>query len=91
MPEHRLLYLSRADVEAVGVTMPEIIDALAEAFHLHGEGKVEMPPKPGVHSRPNAFIHAMPCYIPGPEAIGVLMHESEGQGSPLPRKSCDPS
>jgi ornithine cyclodeaminase/alanine dehydrogenase len=30
-----------------------------------------MPPKPGVHSRPDAFIHAMPCYIPGPEAIGV--------------------
>lgn len=71
MPEHRLLYLSRANVEAVGVAMPEIIDALAEAFHLHGEGKVEMPPKPGVHSRPDAFIHAMPCYIPGPEAIGV--------------------
>lgn len=71
MPKHRLLYLSRADVEAVGVPMPEIIDALAEAFRQHGEGKVEMPPKPGVHSRPDAFIHAMPCYIPGPEAIGV--------------------
>lgn len=71
MPKHRLLYLSRADVEAVGVPMPEIIDALAEAFRQHGEGKVEMPPKPGVHSRPDAFIHAMPCYIPGPEAIGL--------------------
>lgn len=71
MPKHRLLYLSRADVEAVGVTMPEIIDALEEAFRQHGAGKVEMPPKPGVHSRPDAFIHAMPCYIPGPEAIGV--------------------
>ncbi len=71
MPKHRLLYLSRADVEAVGVPMPEIIDALDEAFRQHGEGKVEMPPKPGVHSRPDAFIHAMPCYIPGPEAIGV--------------------
>jgi ornithine cyclodeaminase/alanine dehydrogenase len=71
MPKHRLLYLSRADVEAVGVLMPEIIDALDEAFRQHGQGKVEMPPKPGVHSRPDAFIHAMPCYIPGPEAIGV--------------------
>lgn len=71
MPKHRLLYLSRADVEAVGVSMPEIIDALAEAFAQHGQGRVEMPPKPGVHSRPDAFIHAMPCYIPGPEAIGV--------------------
>ena len=71
MPKHRLLYLSRDDVEAVGVAMPEIIDALDEAFRQHGQGKVEMPPKPGVHSRPDAFIHAMPCYIPGPEAIGV--------------------
>lgn len=71
MSEHRLLYLSRADVEAVNVPMAEIIDALEEAFHQHGEGKVEMPPKPGVHPRPDAFIHAMPCYIPGPEAIGV--------------------
>lgn len=71
MSENRLLYLSRADVEAVGVPMPEIIDALEEAFRQHGQGQVEMPPKPGVHSRPDAFIHAMPCYIPGPEAIGV--------------------
>jgi ornithine cyclodeaminase/alanine dehydrogenase len=71
MTTHRLLYLSRADVEAVAVPMPEIIDALEVAFRQHGQGKVEMPPKPGVHSRPDAFIHAMPCYIPGPEAIGI--------------------
>jgi ornithine cyclodeaminase/alanine dehydrogenase len=66
-----LLYLSRADVEATGVTMPEIIDALEVAFHEHGEGRVEMPPKPGVHSRPDAFIHAMPAYIPALHSVGV--------------------
>jgi ornithine cyclodeaminase/alanine dehydrogenase len=71
MPDHQLLYLSRADVEAVGVEMPEIIQALEVAFAQHGQGLVEMPPKPGVHARPDAFIHAMPCYIPGPEAIGI--------------------
>ncbi len=71
MSQLQLLYLSRADVEAVGLPMPEIIDALEVAFRQHGQGKVEMPPKPGVHSRPDAFIHAMPCYIPGPEAIGI--------------------
>ena len=71
MPTSQLLYLSRADVEAVGLPMSEIIDALEVAFRQHGQGKVEMPPKPGVHSRPDAFIHAMPCYIPGPEAIGI--------------------
>ena len=31
MSTHQLLYLSRADVEAIGVTMREIIDALAIA------------------------------------------------------------
>ena len=71
MPDHQLLYLSRADVEAIGVTMREIIDALAIAFREHGEGQVEMPPKPGVHSRPDAFIHAMPAYIPALRAIGM--------------------
>lgn len=71
MSEHKLLYLSRADVEATGVTMREIIDALAVAFREHGLGHVEMPPKPGVHSRPDSFIHAMPAYIPALNAIGM--------------------
>jgi len=71
MSELKLLYLSRAEVEAVGVTMPEIIAALEVAFGEHGQGKAEMPPKPGVHSRPDAFIHAMPAYIPALRAIGV--------------------
>jgi len=71
MSELKLLYLSRADVEAVGVTMPEIIAALEVAFREHGEGRVEMPPKPGVHSRHDAFIHAMPAYIPALHAIGI--------------------
>lgn len=71
MTPHQLLYLSRADVEAAGVTMREVIDALAVAFHEHGLGHAEMPPKPGVHSRPDAFIHAMPAYIPALHAIGM--------------------
>jgi ornithine cyclodeaminase/alanine dehydrogenase-like protein (mu-crystallin family) len=71
MSEQKILYLSRADVEAVGVTMAEIISALEVAFHEHGLGRVAMPPKPAVHSRPDAFIHAMPAYIPALHAIGL--------------------
>lgn len=71
MPQNRLLYLSRADVEAANVTMPEIIRELEVAFLEHGSGRTEIPPKPGVHSRPDAFIHAMPAYIPALRAIGV--------------------
>jgi ornithine cyclodeaminase/alanine dehydrogenase-like protein (mu-crystallin family) len=40
-------------------------------FKEKGEGKVEMPPKPGIHPRPDAFIHAMPAYIPSAEAAGM--------------------
>jgi len=69
--QSKLLYLSAADVAAVGVTMPEIIAALETAFREHGEGRVEMPPKPGVHSQPDAFIHAMPAHIPALRSIGV--------------------
>jgi ornithine cyclodeaminase/alanine dehydrogenase len=69
--EPELLYLSRADVEAVGLTMREIIDVVEKAFGEKGKGNVEMPPKPGVHSRPDAFIHAMPAYIPSLDAIGM--------------------
>ena len=71
MSKHQFLYLSRHDVAAAGVSMAEIIDALEAAFAEHGRGNVEMPPKPGVHSRPDAFIHAMPAYIPSLDSIGV--------------------
>lgn len=66
-----ILYLSRKDVEAAQLPMPEIIQALEAMFREKGNGKVEMPPKPGIHPRPDAFIHAMPAYIPGIEAAGL--------------------
>lgn len=71
MPTDTFLYLSRKDVEAVGLSMPEIIDALDNMFKEKGEGRVEMPPKPGIHTRPDAFIHAMPAYIPSLESAGM--------------------
>ena len=67
----RLLYLSQADVASVGLTMAEIITALEQMFHEKGEGRVEMPPKPGIHTKPDAFIHAMPAYIPALKSAGM--------------------
>ncbi len=49
----------------------EIIGVLERMFREKGEGKVEMPPKPGIHTRPDAFIHAMPAYIPSLGAAGM--------------------
>ncbi len=65
------LYLSRSDVERVGLPMAEIIDALESVFREKGEGRVEMPPKPGIHTRKDAFIHAMPAYIPSLRSAGI--------------------
>ena len=72
MAENRLLYLSQADVVAVGISMSEIIAALETAFRAKGEGRTEMPPKPGVHpGGGNNFIHAMPAYIQDLKSAGV--------------------
>jgi ornithine cyclodeaminase/alanine dehydrogenase len=72
MGEKQLLYLSQADVEAVGVTMAQVIEALDLAFREKGEGRVEMPPKPGIHpGGGDNFIHAMPAYVPALKSAGV--------------------
>ena len=71
MAEHKILYLSRADVESVHLSMKEIIHLLEMAFLEKGNGRVEMPPKPGVHTMPDAFIHAMPAYIPSMRSAGI--------------------
>ena len=66
-----LLYLSRADVEAIAPDMPTLIGLLAVAFAEKARGGVEMPPKPGIHPRPDAFIHAMPASIAPLGAAGM--------------------
>jgi len=71
MAAPRLLYLSRTDVERVALDMPTIIGLVDTAFREKGEGRVEMPPKPGIHPRPESFIHAMPASIPALHAAGV--------------------
>jgi ornithine cyclodeaminase/alanine dehydrogenase len=67
----KLLYLSKKDVEKVDLPMEEIIEALDEAFKEKGRGEIEMPPKPGIHTQPDAFIHAMPAYIPSMGSAGI--------------------
>lgn len=72
MADNQLLYLSQADVVAVGLGMAEIIDAVETAFKAKGDGRTEMPPKPGVHpGGGNNFIHAMPAYIQDLQSAGV--------------------
>ncbi|MBC7287608.1 MAG: ornithine cyclodeaminase family protein [Armatimonadetes bacterium] len=71
MERQELLYLSRQDVEAVGVSMAEIIEWVERVFVEKGHGRVEMPPKPGVHPFGDSFIHAMPACVPEIRAAGI--------------------
>jgi len=66
-----ILYLSRETVEKLGLKMAEVVEVVEGAFQDKGHGNVEMPPKPGIHTRPDAFIHAMPAYIKSSEAAGM--------------------
>jgi ornithine cyclodeaminase/alanine dehydrogenase len=66
-----MLYLSREDVEQVALSIQTVVELLETAFREKAHGRVEMPPKPGIHTRPDAFIHAMPAYIPALRSAGI--------------------
>jgi ornithine cyclodeaminase/alanine dehydrogenase-like protein (mu-crystallin family) len=71
MTDLTLRYLSRSDVESLAIPMEEVIRAVEGALREKGEGTAEMPPKPGIHPRPDAFIHAMPAFLSGAAAAGL--------------------
>jgi ornithine cyclodeaminase/alanine dehydrogenase len=67
-----VLFLSQDDVKSLGIEMKEVIDEVELGLKIKGQGKVELPPKPGVHPREDCYIHAMPCWIGGDvDAAGV--------------------
>lgn len=51
--------------------MQQITSALEGMFREKAEGRVEMPPKIGIHTMPDAFIHAMPAAISSQKAAGM--------------------
>lgn len=71
MDKLKVLYLSMDDVEKASVGMDQVISALEKVYRLKGQGQVEMPSKIGIHTRPNALIHAMPAYIPAVKSAGI--------------------
>ena len=72
MTEQKILYLSQADVVSINLGTAEVIQLLEKAFNEKGHGRVEMPPKPGIHPGDgDNFIHAMPAYIPALKSAGI--------------------
>ena len=50
----------------VAAALPPVLERVALAgrtYRALARGEVEMPPKIGVHPRPDAFLHAMPAYL----------------------------
>lgn len=67
----QIIYLSRSDIEQLNITMEEVIRTIERVFLEKANGKTEMPPKPGVHPKGDAFIHAMPAYLSEMGIVGV--------------------
>ena len=58
-----MLYLSQEDILNMNIPMREIIPLVETGLLEHGLGRVENPPKPGIHAKSDSFIHAMPAYF----------------------------
>jgi alanine dehydrogenase len=58
-----LLYLRREEVASLLPPLDEQLDLVERTYESVAAGQVELPPKPGIHPRKDAFIHAMPAYL----------------------------
>lgn len=67
----QFIHLSRAEIEPLEVSADEVREAVEAAFREKAAGRVEMPPKPGIHTSGDAFIHAMPAYLSALGAVGI--------------------
>jgi alanine dehydrogenase len=66
-----LLYLSRADVAALLPDVIEQLDLVEHTYRSLAAGRVELPPKPGVHPRKDSFLHAMPAYLRDEDVVAL--------------------
>lgn len=66
-----LLYLSRGDVEALGLSLHDVVAAVEDVLAAKGRGEVESPPKRGLVPEPGCSLRAMKAYLPAQRAAGV--------------------
>ena len=65
------LYLSRADIEKLKIPMRDVVSVVEEAFKEKARGRVQVPPKPAIYPRGDAFVQAMPAYVEKMNAAGI--------------------
>jgi ornithine cyclodeaminase/alanine dehydrogenase len=66
-----MLYLNKRDIQNMGVTMAQVLEAVGEGLRLKGLGMVQMPPKAVVRPVADSFLHAMPVHVQGSEVCGI--------------------
>jgi alanine dehydrogenase len=66
-----LLYLARDEVASLLPPIPEQLELVERTYRALAAGRVELPPKPGVHPRPDSFLHAMPAYLRDEDVVAL--------------------
>jgi alanine dehydrogenase len=65
------LFLSREEVAGLLPGIPEQLDLVERTYRSLAAGRVELPPKPGVHPRKDSFVHAMPAYLRDEDVVAL--------------------
>jgi alanine dehydrogenase len=86
-PGGTLLYLSRDDLESLGVTMLEVVEAVERGCAAKGRGEVVMPPKLSLHGEGDAYSQVMAATLPGDGGLGAkwvtLYPQNAARGLPI--------
>lgn len=67
----KIRYLSLADLVDVKMTLQRCMDVVEQSFTEHAAGEVQNPPKLPIYPLPDAFINAMPAFLPRKGACGM--------------------
>ena len=66
-----LLFLSREEVAGLLPGISDQLELVERTYRSLAAGRVELPPKPGVHPRKDSFVHAMPAYLRDEDVVAL--------------------
>jgi ornithine cyclodeaminase/alanine dehydrogenase-like protein (mu-crystallin family) len=76
-----VLYLNRADLDALDLGAPEIIELLRPAFAEYAAGRAMVPDKSWIVRGPDTFFCALQCYLPSLGAAGCKWNSGNPVGA----------
>lgn len=66
-----LLVLGARDVAALLPSLEDQLRLVERCYRDAASGRVQLPPKPAIHPRPGAFVHAMPAYVESVDVVAL--------------------